>query len=82
MSDEQDKVINELVHRLGYLAMQWRGLYLRERPKEETKVIEEYHSIFKQLWALGWDGGDLLPDGELPDELMPKYFVEKWRKNK
>jgi hypothetical protein len=82
MSNQQDGLIKELVHRLGHLAMQWRGLYLKERQKEETAVIEEYHSIFAQLWALGWDGGDLLPDSELPDELMPKYFIEKWEKKK
>ena len=62
--------------------MQWRGLYLKGRPEEEAAVIEEYHSVFAQLWASGWDGEGLLPDEELPDELMPKYYIEKWQKKK
>lgn len=82
MPDQQDKTIDELEHRFGHLAMQWRGLHSRRKYKEAATVVEEYHSIFAQLWALGWDGGDLLPDEELPDELMPKYFIEKWRKKK
>jgi hypothetical protein len=31
-----------------------------------------------KLWELGWDGTELLPDSELPKEIMPEYFIERW----
>lgn len=80
MSDEDEALIDKLEHNLGVLAMQWRSLYLKEKENEEAIIIEEYHVTFAKLWALGWDGGDLLPDSELPDELMPKYYLDKWRR--
>ena len=81
MSNESE-LIDKLEVHLSQLATKWRSSHSQNELIDAAKIVEEYHEIMAQLWSLGWNGGDLLPDSELPDELMPKYFLEYWqRKN-
>jgi dimeric dUTPase (all-alpha-NTP-PPase superfamily) len=79
MTKEQEKIGKLEVH-LSHLATKWRSLGSQEKTEDACKIVEEYATTMDQLWSLGWDGGDLLPDSELPDELMPKYFLEYWQR--
>jgi hypothetical protein len=67
--------MNNLVHRLGHLAMNWRG-------EKSQDLVSAYHETIKKLWDLGWRGSDFLPDEELPHKLMPDYFVSYWTKRR
>jgi hypothetical protein len=79
MQTDDANTINALERRLSHLAMNWRSFHSRHRFDDAEKAVLEYHRILSELWNLGWDGGDLPPDAELPDELMPKYYLDKWR---
>lgn len=66
-----DPVQRELYFKLGELAGEWG----------ETKsdaVVQTYHTVLKSLFELGWDGY-LLPDEELPEELMPDWYLEYYK---
>jgi hypothetical protein len=81
MSNESE-FIDKLEIRLSDLAIKWRSTHFQGNLEDASKAIEEYHSTMDQLWLLGWDGEVLPPEAELPDELMPQYFIEYWqRKN-
>jgi hypothetical protein len=80
MSNLSNELSQELEHRLGVLAMRWRSLHSAQNSEAAVEVVEEYHKVMGRLWALGWDGEGLLPDSELPDRLMPEYFLQRWRK--
>ena len=71
--------INELVRRLAVLAFQWRKQHSKNLFEAAQTIVIEYHSVFARLWELGWNGEDLLPDEELPTQLMPDYFIDYWR---
>ncbi len=67
--------IDNLEGKLSYLAMNWRG-------KKTQEIVKKYHEVVQELWNLGWRGTTLLPDMELPDELMPEYFIAYWIKRR
>ncbi|MCC6298426.1 MAG: hypothetical protein IT314_03955 [Anaerolineales bacterium] len=75
MPTDQAELIKELEHRLSNIAMEWRS-----KPQDDLKLVEEYSSTMDQLWKLGWDGSTLSLDAQLPDGLMPKYFLEYWQR--
>ena len=79
MSSESE-LIDKLEVHLSHLAMKWRSLHFQKELEDASKIVDQYHTTMDQLWSLGWDGGDLLPDSELPNELMPKYFLEYWQR--
>ena len=61
-----DPAQRKLYFKLGELAGEWG----------ETKsdaVAQTYHTVLKSLFELGWEGY-LLPDEELPEELMPEWY--------
>jgi hypothetical protein len=80
MNNSNSDLIDKLEIRLSKLSTEWRKVASESGRKEAEPIVNEYHKVMDELWMLGWDGGDLLPDSELPSELMPKYFLEKWRK--
>jgi hypothetical protein len=61
----------ELLFSLGDIAERWRET---QRPR----YIKEYHDAYHQLRSLGWSG-TLDIEAELPDEYMPKDYVERFR---
>lgn len=61
------------------LAYWWRGYHSQGKINEASKIVDRYHELMKKFWETGWRGDDLLPTEELPDELMPKYFLEYWK---
>ncbi len=73
-----DVEIDSLEHELSLLAYTWRGLDSQESEKA-AEIVREYHMVFAKLWHLGWDGEGLLPDSELPNDLMPSYYLERWK---
>jgi hypothetical protein len=80
MGGTQYPLIENLELHLARLANQWREQHSRNQLKAAGATVEEYHSVFKKLWELGWEGEGLLPDSELPDNLMPEYYLARWRK--
>ncbi|MBE7471980.1 MAG: hypothetical protein DPW09_26765 [Anaerolineae bacterium] len=81
MKRSKDNLIDELELQLAKLANQWRRQHSDNQLDASQLTVKEYHLIFKRLWELGWDGEGLLPDSELPNDLMPKYYLERWRKS-
>ena len=79
MSNSESDSINDLELRLAHLAYQWRKLHAGGQLEAAQAIVEEYHSTMSRLWALGWDGEGLLPDSELPDNLMPDYYIKRWQ---
>ncbi|HLO17297.1 MAG TPA: hypothetical protein VK206_20865 [Anaerolineales bacterium] len=67
--------IDNLERKLSYLAMNWRG-------EKTHSIVKQYHEVVQNLWNLGWRGTTLLADMELPDELMPQYFISYWIKRR
>lgn len=61
----------ELVFALGDIAAQWRET-------KNPRYIKEYHDTYHQLRSLGWSGA-LDVEAELPDEYMPRDYVERFR---
>jgi hypothetical protein len=79
MSKSKTELIHDLELRLADLANQWRRLHSGGQLEAAQVVAQEYHSTMAKLWALGWDGEGLLPDSELPDSLMPDYYIRRWK---
>jgi hypothetical protein len=75
-SSKHDRIV-ELELGLAKLANEWRQQHSSDQLDAAQATVEEYHRIFRELWRLGWEGEELLPDSELPDTLMPKYYLEK-----
>lgn len=74
----QELVIDQLELKLTALASRWRYLHSRQFFSEAETVVQEYHAIVAELWSLGWNGRGLPLDSELPDRLMPDYYVAYW----
>lgn len=49
---------------LSTLAGNWRQT-------KDQKFVDEYHDVYRQLLAMGWNG-NIDVDAMLPDRLMPK----------
>lgn len=64
--------------KLGKLAVQYRSS-LEESP-EHYHALNEYYAVFQELVQLCGEIVALDPDAELPDNLMPKEYVEYWLK--
>lgn len=77
---EKEKLIDKLELDLAGLANRWRRTDVGGLKDEAAKAVQEYHEVMGQLWQLDWHGDDLMPDSELPDRLMPTYFLEYWAK--
>ena len=78
MPESSEEVILKLELRLGELACHWRRLSSNGQLDAAESMVQDYHAVMKKLWDLGWDGETLLPDSELPDRLMPRYFLDRW----
>lgn len=74
---EDESLINKLELSLAHLANDWRREHSLGKLETAEKIIQKYHLVFSELWELGWTGEGLLPDSELPHELMPEYFIGK-----
>jgi hypothetical protein len=59
----------ELLFLLGDIAAQWRE-------SKNPRFIKEYHDTYHQLRGLGWSGM-LDIEAELPDEYMPRDYLER-----
>jgi hypothetical protein len=70
--------IDQLANKLASLATLWRSTHSRQQIEQANQVVRQYHSVMKQLWDLGWRGDDLLPDAELPNQLMPNFYISHW----
>ena len=60
---------------LAHLAMHWRGT---PPPAEEQEAIRRYRAILTCMLELGLDH-PLDIDSELPDELMPEAYFDRFR---
>jgi hypothetical protein len=58
-----------MMFQLTRLAAKWRG-------EKSDAVAEQYRILLEALLILGWRG-NLMPEEELPDRLMPEaYFAQ------
>jgi hypothetical protein len=60
----------ELLFSLADIAERWRET-------QNARYIKEYHDAYHQLRSLGWSG-TLDIEAELPDEYMPKDYIERF----
>lgn len=60
----------ELLFSLGDIAAQWRDT-------QDPRFIKRYHDTYHQPRSLGWSG-TLDLEAELPDEYMPKDYIERF----
>lgn len=72
------KKVDQLELELTRLATQWRWQHARGQLEEAENTVKEYHVVMANLWMMGWKGRGQLPDSELPDGLMPDYFIAYW----
>jgi hypothetical protein len=56
----------ELERKLRALAIEWRG-------NREESVVQEYHAVYNQMVALGWDES-LDEESHLLPEFMPEAY--------
>ena len=61
---------------LGELAAIWRSV--KGDQGQATNAISAYHKLFELLWSRGFRG-DMFPECELPEGLMPSYYIDYWR---
>lgn len=61
---------------LGELAAYWRSV--KDHHNQATIAINAYHKLFDLLWSQGFRG-DMFPEAELPNDLMPSYYIDYWR---
>src|SRR4051812_41958712 len=71
------QAIDDLVRQLFTFAQEWRTTHALGRYAEADVAVQHYHAILAELWNLDWDA-DLHPEEELPDELMPAYYIAYW----
>ena len=76
---DNSSLIGSLELELSKLAYRWRTASHRGNLDEAEEILQNYHATFARMWGLGWNGGSLLPDIELPEYLMPEYFVNYWK---
>ncbi len=74
--DQRAKVITDLHIQLANLAADYRGS--PDGSKEEAEAIRNYHRVFDELLHVTGEPIGLGPDAELPDDLMPKVYVDFW----
>ncbi len=75
MNDNFDSNIETLQMRLSDFATQYRA---SKNDSEEHRALTEYYKTFEQLVKINGGIIALDPDAELPDELMPKAYVDFW----
>ncbi len=64
---------NHILSTLAHLAARWRGL--SENSPSNHEIVSYYNELLCFLIHTGWDDGLALEE-ELPDELMPKEYLE------
>jgi hypothetical protein len=73
------EIIDQLEFRLGDLAALYRKSRRLKDSSEEMKSILEYSRVIEKLFWIGWNAM-LYPDSELPDEHMPRIYLDYWKK--
>jgi hypothetical protein len=71
----------ELYLQLSDLAVAWRKEHSRGSYDLAHRIVQYYHEALAKLWALGSRGEELLPEMELPENLMPQYFIDWWKRS-
>jgi len=71
--NQRNKVIDDLQIELGQLAGNYRASAAGSK-----KEILDYHKTFAELLRINGKVIALDPDSELPDEDMPKVYVDYW----
>ncbi len=73
---QRDEIIDELQIRLGDCAGRYRSS--EEGTQEDHDSIKDYYDTFSELIMINGGLIGLDPDSELPDELMPKIYMDYW----
>jgi hypothetical protein len=68
------ELLEQMERTLAHLAMHWRGL---EQSDDEQEIVRRYQSILLCMIDLGLDH-PLDIDSELPDELMPQEYFDRY----
>ncbi|MBU6955952.1 hypothetical protein [Hahella sp. HN01] len=74
----EDELSERIELSLSYLARCWRSANISGDEEEKKIIQEQYHDLFSFLVKWGWQGY-LDPDSQLPEEYMPKEFLENDR---
>ena len=68
-------IIDDLQIQLGYCAENYRA---SSGAKQEKDSLDEYYRVFRELIRITGEIIALDPDSELPDDEMPKEYVDFW----
>lgn len=68
-------LLTQMEESLAYLAMYWRG---HTSSQEGEELVRHYQSILTCMLDLGLDH-PLDVDSELPDELMPEAYFNRFK---
>ena len=73
MKNDKNK-LSKLEDKLGQLAMEYRSA---ESTDTQRQAVAQYHKVMNEMYALDddWLGPD--PDSCLPEDLMPKSYLER-----
>ncbi len=75
---QRNQIIENLQIKLGRCAVKYRSA-IPNSPSDK-RAIAEYYETFDELIRVNGGIIGLDPDSELPDELMPKEYVDFWLK--
>jgi len=71
---EHQNLLDQMETMLAHLAMYWRST---PSPEDAAEIVRRYQIILTTLIELGLDH-PLDVDSELPDELMPTIYFERF----
>lgn len=73
---QRNKIIEDLQIKLGRCAEKYRAAI--PNSVSDKKALAEYYETYNELVRINGGIIALDPDAELPDDLMPKEYVEYW----
>lgn len=78
MDNTMNGITDRLIRSLSDLASVYRGLCRQGDTAGVERTVAAYHAVMAVLWELPWDRNlDVME--ELPDTLMPTYYIEYWQ---
>jgi hypothetical protein len=75
---QRNQIIENLQIKLGQCAVKYRSAI--PNSSSDKRALTEYYETFDELIRVNGGIIGLDPDSELPDELMPKEYVDFWLK--
>jgi hypothetical protein len=75
IQENTQTLMEQMEESLAHLALHWRG---HTTPEDSEELVRRYNAILTCMLKLGLDH-PLDIDSELPDELMPQAYFERFK---